>query len=128
MDSRSQTIDIPYRSFVWKLITEQETIRVGLVPDGSPAVYIAPQPSQARKNKKRKRESSAIEEEDDQVPGQVDAAHTGLQPIDPCEVSDRSLHELVEKYGETLRIAVDHDTSFAAITGSHIRVRQPTLS
>lgn len=122
LKNHPQTIDTSYRSFVWTLIIQQENIRVGFVPEGSSPVYIAPQPSQTRKNKKRKREGSVVEGEEDQNPEPADAAQASLQPIDYREVAERSLEELAEKYGEALRIAVDHDTSFAAITGSHIRV------
>jgi oxalate---CoA ligase len=122
LKNRPQTIDTSYCSFVWTLVIQQENIRVGFVPEGSSPVYIAPQPSQMRKNKKRKRESSIVEEEDDQGPEQAEVAQASLQPIDCREVAERSLEELAEKHGEALRIAVDHDTSFAAITGSHIRV------
>lgn len=34
----------------------------------------------------------------------------------------RHLEDLKREYGDNLRIAVDPETSFAAITGSHIRV------
>ena len=50
-----------------------------------------------------------------------------LAPIAKEETSSLTMAQLVAKYGDTLRIAVDHETSFAAITGSHIRVRLSNL-
>lgn len=39
----------------------------------------------------------------------------------------RSLDDLKMQYGDDLRIAVEPEAIFAAITGSHIRVRIGTL-
>ncbi|KAG1841331.1 hypothetical protein DFJ58DRAFT_845058 [Suillus subalutaceus] len=76
-----QVVDDAFCAFVWSIVVQQPTVRVGTVPVGvSSEVYIAPQTSAKRK-----------------------AAAKG------------------EEYGEDLRIAVDPETSFAAITGSHIR-------
>jgi hypothetical protein len=81
-------------------------VRVGTVPDGiTTEVYIAPQQSQKRKAK------NAV---DDTTPVTLLA----LLP----EVGSTTLDDLQLKYGDTLRVAVDAETSFAAITGSHIRV------
>jgi oxalate---CoA ligase len=83
-------------------------VRVGIVPEGAATeVYIAPQTSAKRKAKAKG------EERTEEVPPTLD-----LVP----DANSRSLDDLRAEYGDNLRIAVDPDTSFAAITGSHIRV------
>jgi hypothetical protein len=45
------------------------------------------------------------------------------------EVEESTRQQLVERYGvETLRLAVDPETSFVALTGSHERVRSRSVS
>jgi hypothetical protein len=85
-------------------------VRVGTVPDGATTeVYIAPQQSQKRKSKGK--------EKDDQ--GGDTMSSLTLLP----DARSRTLEDLQLQYGEALRVAVDAETSFAAIIGSHIRVR-----
>ncbi|KAH9081835.1 hypothetical protein EDB83DRAFT_2310160 [Lactarius deliciosus] len=84
---------------------QQPTVRVGTVPDGTTTeVHIAPQQSQKRKAK------SGV---DDTPP----VTSLALLP----DARSTTLDELQLKYGDTLRVAVDAETSFAAITGSHNR-------
>jgi hypothetical protein len=106
-DSYQQVVDDAYFAFVWSLVVSQPTVRVGTVPDGATTeVYIAPQQSQKRKLKEK-----------DQL-GDVLSPLTLLP-----DVRSRTLEDLQLQHGEALRVAVDAETSFAAITGSHIRVR-----
>lgn len=84
---------------------------VGTVPDGATTeVYIAPQQSQKRKSKGK--------EKDQDQRGDVLSSLTLLP-----DARSRTLEDLQLQYGEALRVAVDSETSFAAIIGSHIRVR-----
>ena len=70
------------------------------------------------------RKRKKVEQNDtEEVPNDNESSFGGLQPIDDEEVRECSLEELKAKYGNTLRIATDHQTCFTAITGSHIRVR-----
>ncbi len=81
-------------------------MRVGTVPDGTTTeVHIAPQQSQKRKVK------SSVD----------DAPPVTLLALLP-DARSTTLDDLQLKYGDTLRVAVDAETSFAAITSSHIRV------
>lgn len=109
---KSQTVDEAFRSFVWSLVVQEPSVTVGLVPEGSSPVYIAPQPSVVRKQAKAQ---SAAPSEPSNSPAK-------LESLASAEVQESSLPELIQKYGETLRIAVDHETSFQAITGTHVRV------
>ncbi|EPQ61082.1 hypothetical protein GLOTRDRAFT_113540 [Gloeophyllum trabeum ATCC 11539] len=103
-----QTVDDAYCAFVWSVIVEHPAVRIGTVPPGDTTeVYIAPQTSAKRKAKER---GEAHEES---------APATTLDVIE--DAKSKSLAELQVQYGNTLRIAVDPETSFAAITGSHIR-------
>jgi hypothetical protein len=86
---------------------------VGTVPDGATTeleVYIAPQQSQKRKSKGKEK-----------VQDQCGDTLSSLALLP--DVSSRTFEDLQLQYGETLRVAVDAETSFAAIIGSHIRVR-----
>jgi hypothetical protein len=76
---------------------------VGIVPPGTSAdVAIAVQPSKNRGKKEK------------------DEGPPGLHVIEDGKT--RPLQELLEEHGDDLRIATDAETTFAAITGSHIRV------
>ena len=48
------------------------------------------------------------------------APASGLNVVDDAAI--RSLEDLRGQYGDSLRVAVDPETTFAALTGSHIRV------
>lgn len=103
-----QVVDDPFCAFVWSIVVEQPTVRVGIVPAGtSSEVYIAPQTS-------AKRKAAAKGEV------HVEEAPPSLTLVENAR--ERSLEDLKAEYGEDIRIAVDPETSFAAITGSHIRV------
>ena len=79
------------------------------MPEGvSSEVWIAPQTSAKRKAKASGQEH-------------VETRPAPLIPIPTAETVP--LDELVRVHGDHLRIAVDADAIFAAITGSHIRVR-----
>ncbi|KAI0374486.1 hypothetical protein BV20DRAFT_961659 [Pilatotrama ljubarskyi] len=107
--ARTQNVDDAFCAFVWSVIVQQPGVRVGTVPDGvSTEVYIAPQASAARKAKAKGEE--AVEEA---------APATALDVIPDATI--RPLEDLRNEYGDRLRIAVDPETSFAALTGSHIR-------
>jgi hypothetical protein len=105
-----QVIDDAFCAFVWDIVVQQPTVRVGTVPSGAAAeVYIAPQAS-AKKKAKAKGEDHLEE-----APPVLD-----LVP----DANVKTLDQLKAEYGERLRIAVDPETSFVAITGSHLRVRR----
>ena len=105
-----QAVDDAFCAFVWSVIVQQPSVRVGTVPEGgSTEVYIAPQASALRKAKAKG--EGAVEEP---------PAATGLDIVDSATI--RPLDDLKEEYGDKLRIAVDPETTFAALTGSHIRV------
>ncbi|KAG8858551.1 hypothetical protein FRB96_005223 [Tulasnella sp. 330] len=106
-----QQTDYAFKSFVWSLIIQEPTVTVGLVPEGSAPVCIAPQPSAVRKSKANAASSATLSI----------TSPAALQALDPREVADVGLEDLVAKHGNTLRIAVDHETCFVAITGSHVR-------
>ncbi|KAG2160090.1 uncharacterized protein EDB93DRAFT_1324544 [Suillus bovinus] len=102
-----QVVDDAFCAFVWSIVVQQPTVRVGTVPPGvSSEVHVAPQTS-ARRKAAAKGEVL------------VEEAPPSLTIVENAR--DRSLEDLKAEYGENLRIAVDPETSFAAITGSHIR-------
>lgn len=72
-------------------------------------VYIAPQTSAKRKA------AAKGEEVTEGIPPSLEFVE---------DARHRHLEDLQREYGDDLRIAVDPETSFAAITGSHIRVRE----
>ncbi|KAL6299663.1 hypothetical protein BKA93DRAFT_741989 [Sparassis latifolia] len=106
--SPRQNIDDAYCAFIWSVIVQQPGVRVGTIPPGSATeVYIAPQTSA-----KRKAKAKGEELEDPLLP-------TTLDIIPDAMI--RSLEDLTNEYGDGLRIAVNPEISFSAITGSHIR-------
>lgn len=89
---------------------QQPGIRVGTLPEGVHSeVYIAPQLSTKRKGKGKDAE-------------ETDAASGVASLVVIPDSALRPLEDLKVEFGDNLRIAVDPETSFRAITGSHIRV------
>ena len=77
-------------------------------PGVTSEVWIAPQISAKRKAKAKGEEH-------------VETTPTQLDIVPGAR--DRSLDDLQREYGDKLRIAVNPDAIYAAVTGSHIRVR-----
>ncbi|PPQ63697.1 hypothetical protein CVT24_004277 [Panaeolus cyanescens] len=101
-----QNADDAFCSFVWSLMVQQPSVMVGLTPIGiSSEVWIAPQISAKRKAK-----------------GPSESPQASTPPsLEPLSVASTPLPELQKMYGERLRVAVEPDAIFCAITGSHIR-------
>ncbi|EIW64510.1 uncharacterized protein TRAVEDRAFT_139409 [Trametes versicolor FP-101664 SS1] len=109
--TQKQNVDDAYCAFVWSVIVQQPGVRIGTVPPGTHAeVYIAPQASAIRKAKAKATGEQAAEEV---------ASASALELIEDATI--RSLEDLRNEYGDRLRIAADPETTFAALTGSHIR-------
>ncbi|KAI0651544.1 hypothetical protein C8Q79DRAFT_933943 [Trametes meyenii] len=105
---QGQNVDDGFCAFVWSVIVQQPGVRVGTVPSGSSTeVYVAPQASVIKKAKAKGEETGEP------------AAATALDIIQDATI--RSLDDLRNEYGDRLRVAVDPETTFAALTGSHIR-------
>ncbi|KAI0823034.1 hypothetical protein BC628DRAFT_1365542 [Trametes gibbosa] len=108
---QGQNVDDAFCAFVWSVIVQQPGVRIGTVPPGaSTEVYIAPQASAVRKAKAH----ASVD-----APAEEPAPHTGLELIQDAAVCP--LEDLRADHGERLRIAADPETTFAALTGSHIR-------
>ena len=80
-------------------------------PKGASEVYVAPQ----QKKKQKGKAKDAGEEEGEAV------EETSLQVISDAAL--KQLDELKVEFGGALRIAVEPERSFVAITGSHIHMR-----
>ncbi|KAF5355772.1 hypothetical protein D9756_004049 [Leucocoprinus leucothites] len=103
----AQNADDTFCAFVWSLVVQQPTVRVGTVPEGLTAeVWIAPQMSKTKKAK-----------ENGEEPVEVKPPELDLIP----DAKRRTLESLKEEFGDSLRIAVEPNVIYAAITGSHIR-------
>ncbi|KAK0198496.1 hypothetical protein F5146DRAFT_1158718 [Armillaria mellea] len=105
--SAAQNTDDSFCAFVWSLVVQQPNVLVGTKPAGvNSEVWIAPQTS-------AKRKASAKGE-----------SFVETRPAQLATIPDarsRSLEDLIKEYGDDLRIAVDPDSIYAAVTGSHIR-------
>ncbi|GLB36492.1 putative B-block binding subunit of TFIIIC [Lyophyllum shimeji] len=102
-----QNTDDAFCAFVWSLVVQQPTVRVGTVPPGvTSEVWIAPQTSAKRKARAKGEEH-------------VETTPTELDVVP--DARNRTLDDLRSEYGDNLRIAVQPDAIYAAITGSHIR-------
>lgn len=128
-----QNVDDGFHTFVWTLLVRQPSVRVGLVPEGDAVeVYIAPQRRRSNLVAKPKKKLlvpepvpfPALDGRDGRRVVTDDSTSElvlgRLQPIP--EATTCSLETLVYKYGQSLRVAVDPETCFRAITGTHIRV------
>lgn len=105
----TQILDDSFCAFIWSLVVQQPSVRVGTIPDGLKSeVWIAPQTSKKKKAKEREE-------------GEVDTKPPELHLV--MNAKSRSLESLVEEYGNRLRIAVEPNAIYEAVTGSHIRVR-----
>lgn len=105
---QSQNTDDAFCGFVWSLVVQRPTVRVGTVPPGlTSEVWIAPQASAKRK---------ALLNGEEIVP----EAPPKLDIVP--DAKSKSLQDLEKQYGDRLRIALDPDAIYATITGSHIRV------
>ncbi|KAI0762701.1 hypothetical protein C8Q74DRAFT_1371700 [Fomes fomentarius] len=115
--AQGQNVDDAFCALVWSFIVQQPGVRVGTIPPGgSTEVYIAPQASAVRKAKaKAKANANAKGEEAVEEP----EPRTGLNSVPDAAI--RPLEDLKRQYGDQLRIAVDLETTFVALTGSHIR-------
>jgi hypothetical protein len=104
-----QTPDDAFCAFVWSLVVQQPTVRIGTIPPGvTSEVWIAPQTSAKRKAKEKGE-------------GHIETKPTELDLVP--DAKKKTLQDLKQEYGDRLRIALDSDAIYAAITGSHIRVR-----
>lgn len=103
---RSNAIDDPFFAFVWSVIVQQPVIRVGTVPEGlSSDVFIPAQPRGSKRSKNDPENENEV---------------VTLMPVPASEKSD--LSALNRIHGARLRISVDPETCFVAITGSHTKV------
>nr|GAT43664.1 predicted protein [Mycena chlorophos] len=102
-----QNTDDHFCAFIWSLVVQQPTVIVGTVPNGiTSQVWIAPQNSQKRKAKAKGEEI-------------VETAPPTLNIVP--NAASRSLDDLKAQYGDQLRVATNSDTTYAALTGTHIR-------
>lgn len=99
---------------MWPAVVQQPEVCVGIAPDGAPEVYVAPQQSKQQKKLKKAKKKGEIVPDDEPAPA------VSLDLVEDAAL--RSLEDLKAQYGDALRIAVDPERSFVAITGSHIRV------
>ena len=111
--SNQQVLDDSYHAYVWYLIAQQPSVTIGTIPEGQNSeVFIPAQPRVKKKGKD-------IQDEIRQEP----TIATKLNVIPNAKTL--SLSDLEKTYDQRLRIAVDPETCFVAITGSHSRV--PTI-
>ncbi|KAF4572584.1 hypothetical protein EYR36_007092 [Pleurotus pulmonarius] len=111
----TQNIDHNFNTFVWSLVVQQPTIRVGTIPDGlTTEVFVAPQPSAIKKAKAQGKGKTEVTEE----------GRPHLELI--ADAATRTFDDLQAEFGEALRIAVDPEEIFAAITGSHVKPQKMT--
>jgi oxalate---CoA ligase len=106
--SHPQIPNDAFCGFIWSLVVQQPTVLVGLLdPSIKSQVWIAPQVSSKRK---------AIARGTDRI----ESRPPTLEPVPQPKTTP--LEQLRETYGERLRLAVDPEAIFAAVTNSHIRV------
>ncbi|KAJ7293167.1 hypothetical protein C8J57DRAFT_1268269 [Mycena rebaudengoi] len=97
----AQNPDDAFCAFIWSIVVQQPTV-IACTSE----VWLAPQNSAVRKAKAKGEEMIKT------PPPKLD--------IVP-DAKNRSLAELQAQYGDELRLATDPDTTYAAVTGTHIR-------
>ncbi|KAF8589533.1 hypothetical protein K439DRAFT_1332462 [Ramaria rubella] len=126
---RTQNVDNAFHTFVWTLLVQQSSVCVGLVPqDAAIEVYIAPQLSKKKAVSKPKKKLSVPEPAPfpalntrNTSPGNTNSEPFIGRLLPIPDATTRPLENLMMEYGNSLRVAVDPETSFVAITGSHTR-------
>ena len=104
-------MDDSYHAFFWSLLIQHPSVKIGTLFSGQLAdVYV---PKQPRTSKKRE----AANDDQGEQPSMC-----GLENIPDSHLP---LEQLVTKYGDRLRVAVDPDTCLVALTGTHTRVCYP---
>ncbi|EJU05245.1 hypothetical protein DACRYDRAFT_113419 [Dacryopinax primogenitus] len=111
-----QNVDDGFRALVWTYIVQHPSVRVGFRPPSvTEDVFIADDIDRSRSKATRRQRyvnqgNRLAHEEGTSLPG--------LISLRPEEVEDSNLDQLLEKYGQDLRVAVDPEHCFQAITGS----------
>jgi hypothetical protein len=93
----NQKVDDKFVAYVWSIMATYPSIQIGIVPKGTPAVWIAPP---------------------------VLKKNVVAPPVELTSWPDESspsMLELEREYGDQLRVAANKAATFYAITGSHER-------
>ncbi|PFH54764.1 hypothetical protein AMATHDRAFT_52646 [Amanita thiersii Skay4041] len=107
-----QNVDDIFCAFVWSLVVQHPTVQIGVKPPSVVSeVWIAPQTSAKRKVKAQGED--LVEESPPRLILIPDAKNSNLK-------------DLIQRHSEDLRIAIEPEAIYAAITGSHIKL--PKLS
>lgn len=99
---------------MWSVLVQHPTVTVGTAPNQAQSALFPPQPR--KKGRKSKDDQEAPQVESVAKLGVIEDART------------RSLDDVVNDFGDAVRIAVDPETCFVFITGSHARVSAPPLA
>lgn len=105
--SIEQTLDDSYCTFLWSIILQQPSVKIGILPDG-PITFISI-PLQARKKTQGA--------DDTEVRPTI---ASNLEDVPDESFSD--INGLIVRYGERLRVAVTPEAIFVVLTGSHAKV------
>lgn len=105
-----QAIDNSYCSFLFSIILQQPSVKIGRLPDG-PITYISV-PPQVRVGKRNK----GVEDNEPRE------SHTVSKLEDIPDATSSDINVLIARYGEKLRVAVDPEAIFLVLAGSHARV------
>ncbi len=108
--SAVQNVDDTYFKFIWSIVAQHPSVTVGTTSNPAQGLYFPPQP--------RKKGHKSDGDEEAEPVAQLERIEDGRK---------RSLVDIVNDYGDAVRIAVDPDTCFVVITGSHARVSHYSL-
>ncbi|KLO19987.1 hypothetical protein SCHPADRAFT_816815 [Schizopora paradoxa] len=105
--SVGQNVDDAYFAFVWSVLVQHPSVTVGTTSSNATGINFPPQTR--RKGRKAKDDEDAPQ---DESVAQLDEVENGRT---------RSLDDLVEEFGDAVRIAVEPKTCLVFLTGSHAR-------
>lgn len=115
---------------MWSQLTQLPNIQVGSLEDApelgsAEPEEEAPQPKGKRKNKTAAKASKLG---DGRKPGKSKVFLPAQEPDEAGSSNWKSMDALVARYGNKLRLAVDKETAWVSLTGSHARVRGVSFS
>lgn len=101
-----QNQDEHFLTFVWSILSEQEDISIGVI-------------KVAEKESESEEESKGGKRKNGNSKASITSSHS-LEEL-PAEEFQLGRKALMEKYGDDLRIMVDPDVAWAALTTSHAK-------
>lgn len=119
-----QNVDQAFVQFVWSQLTQLPNIQVGSLEDAPEPGSVVSEEEVAQPKGKRKSKTAAKASKlgDGRKPGKSKVFVAAQEPNEAGSSNWKSMDALVARFGNKLRLAVDKETAWVSLTGSHARV------